>query len=151
MAPRRRLDLELVRRGLAPSREAAPRLITEGQVVVGGAPAAKAARQVSPGEDVRVLALHFRDDADGAAFIREQGYDFAVIADADAIAERYGIHGTPGVVIPDQDLAIRFDLRTLPRRPAPGGEDQPHSTKAAFRAPYWAAEIRRALDGLDEG
>ena len=103
------------------------------------------------GENVRILALHFRDDADGAAFIREQGYDFAVIADADAIARRYGIHGTPGVVIPDQDLAIRFDLRKLPRRTMPAGEDQPHSTQAAFRAPYWAAEIRRALDGLDEG
>ncbi len=102
------------------------------------------------GDEVRVIALHFRDDADGAAFIRDAGYDFTVVPDADAIAERYGIHGTPGVIIPDRELAIRFDLRKLPRRAVPGGDDQPHAAKAAFRAPYWAAEIRRALDGLDE-
>ncbi len=103
------------------------------------------------GERVRIIALHFRDDADGALFIREQGYDFTVVADADTIAKRYGIHGTPGLVIPDRDLAIRFDLRTLPRRDVPGGEDVPHAAKAAYRAPYWAAEIRKALDSLDEG
>ena len=100
------------------------------------------------GDEVRIVALHFRDDADGAAFIREAGYDFTVVPDADAIAKRYGIHGTPGVIIPDRELAIRFDLRTLPRRAVPGGDDQPHSEKAAFRAPYWAAEIRRTLDEL---
>jgi thiol-disulfide isomerase/thioredoxin len=102
------------------------------------------------GDEVRIIALHFRDDADGAAFIREAGYDFTVVPDADAIAERYGVHGTPGVIIPDRELAIRFDLRTLARRAVPGGDDQPHSAKAAFRAPYWAAEIRRALDELGE-
>lgn len=54
MAARRRLDAELVRRGLAPSREAAKRLIDEGRVFVGGAPAIKSARQVDPAEDVQV-------------------------------------------------------------------------------------------------
>ncbi len=54
MAARRRLDAELVRRNLAPSRDAAKRLIEEGRVRVGGAPAPKASRQVDPGEDVQV-------------------------------------------------------------------------------------------------
>ncbi len=54
MAARRRLDAELVRRSLAPSREAARRLVDEGRVLVSGAPATKAARQVDPGEDVRI-------------------------------------------------------------------------------------------------
>ena len=54
MAARRRLDAELVRRELAPSRDAAKRLIEEGRVLVGGAPATKASRQVDPGEDVKV-------------------------------------------------------------------------------------------------
>ena len=101
------------------------------------------------GDDVRIIAIHFRDDADGAAFIREQGYDFTVIPDGDAIAKRYGVHGTPGVIIPDSRREIRFDLRTLPRRDVPGGDDQSHGRKAAFRAPYWAAEIRKALDELE--
>jgi 23S rRNA (cytidine1920-2'-O)/16S rRNA (cytidine1409-2'-O)-methyltransferase len=52
---RRRLDLELVRRGLTDSRQQARHLIDAGRVLVGGAPAEKAARLVAPGEPVRVL------------------------------------------------------------------------------------------------
>lgn len=51
---RRRLDAEMVRRGLAPSRTAARQLVEDGKVLVGGAPAAKAARLVGPGEPVVV-------------------------------------------------------------------------------------------------
>ena len=50
MSARRRLDAELVRRGLAPSREQAQRDIAAGRVLVGGAPASKPARLVHPGE-----------------------------------------------------------------------------------------------------
>jgi 23S rRNA (cytidine1920-2'-O)/16S rRNA (cytidine1409-2'-O)-methyltransferase len=52
---RRRLDAELVRRGLATSREAAQRAIDAGLVTVGGAPAEKASRMVGVGEPVEVL------------------------------------------------------------------------------------------------
>jgi 23S rRNA (cytidine1920-2'-O)/16S rRNA (cytidine1409-2'-O)-methyltransferase len=44
-----------VRRGLAPSRHQAQADIAAGRVTVGGAPAAKAARLVDPGEAIRVL------------------------------------------------------------------------------------------------
>ncbi|NNF55698.1 MAG: TlyA family RNA methyltransferase [Acidimicrobiales bacterium] len=54
MAARRRLDAELVRRNLAPSRDAAKRLIESGRVLVGGAPTLKAAYQVDPAQDVKV-------------------------------------------------------------------------------------------------
>jgi 23S rRNA (cytidine1920-2'-O)/16S rRNA (cytidine1409-2'-O)-methyltransferase len=54
-AGRRRLDAELVRRGLAPSREQARCRIEEGRVLVGGAPADKPSRLVSPAEPVEVL------------------------------------------------------------------------------------------------
>ena len=59
-APRRRLDAELVRRGLAVSREAAQRVIEAGLVTVGGAPADKASRMVGVGEPVEVLASRSR-------------------------------------------------------------------------------------------
>jgi len=49
---RRRLDHELVRRGLVSSREEAQEAIAAGLVTVGGAPADKAARMVAPGEPV---------------------------------------------------------------------------------------------------
>jgi len=52
MAPRRRLDAELVRRGLLPSRQQAQQAIEAGRVLVGGAPADKAARLVAAGEPV---------------------------------------------------------------------------------------------------
>ncbi len=52
---RRRLDLELVRRGLAESREAAQALIAAGQVRVAGALVAKAARRTAPDEPVELV------------------------------------------------------------------------------------------------
>ena len=55
MTPRRRrLDTEMVRRGLAGSRSEAQRLIEEQRVTVGGSPAAKPSRLVDPGEPVVV-------------------------------------------------------------------------------------------------
>ena len=54
MAPRRRLDAELVRRGLAPSRRDAADLISAGRVTVAGAPADKPARLVSPADALEV-------------------------------------------------------------------------------------------------
>ncbi len=53
---RRRLDAELVRRGLARSRADAAAAIEAGRVVVGGAPAPRAARLVAPGEPISVRA-----------------------------------------------------------------------------------------------
>jgi 23S rRNA (cytidine1920-2'-O)/16S rRNA (cytidine1409-2'-O)-methyltransferase len=54
MARRIRLDAELVRRGLARSREQAAALIEAGRVEVRGTTARKAAAQVDPAEPVRV-------------------------------------------------------------------------------------------------
>ncbi len=51
---RRRLDTELVRRGLVTSRARAVEAIGAGRVTVGGAPATTAARQVAPDESVAV-------------------------------------------------------------------------------------------------
>jgi 23S rRNA (cytidine1920-2'-O)/16S rRNA (cytidine1409-2'-O)-methyltransferase len=51
---RRRLDAELVRRDLAASRTQAQELIASRQVLVGGAVAEKAARQVDPGDAIEL-------------------------------------------------------------------------------------------------
>ncbi|HTU76524.1 MAG TPA: TlyA family RNA methyltransferase [Trebonia sp.] len=61
MTTRVRLDAELVRRGLARSREQAAELITAGRVSVGGQPAAKPATQVS--KDAAVLISPAASDA----------------------------------------------------------------------------------------
>ncbi len=52
---RRALDAELVRRGLAPDRDAARAAVADGRVLVGGAPAANPARQVDPGDAVALV------------------------------------------------------------------------------------------------
>jgi 23S rRNA (cytidine1920-2'-O)/16S rRNA (cytidine1409-2'-O)-methyltransferase len=54
MASRRRLDAELVRRGLACSREQAAGLVSAGRVLVAGQPASKPARQVAAAEPITV-------------------------------------------------------------------------------------------------
>jgi 23S rRNA (cytidine1920-2'-O)/16S rRNA (cytidine1409-2'-O)-methyltransferase len=51
---RRRLDVELVRRGLVPSRTRAAEAISEGRVLVAGVPAQTPARHVAPDEAVTV-------------------------------------------------------------------------------------------------
>ena len=100
------------------------------------------------GDEVRVLAVHFRDDkGDPAAFIENAGYDFTVLRNGNDTAKLYDVWGTPGLLIIDRDRHIRFNLYDLPKHEFPAGEeDLSHSQKAAYRAPYWAAEIRKTLD-----
>ena len=57
MARRNRLDTELVRRGLARSREQAADLVAAGRVEVRGTRASKPAAMVDPADPVRVLAV----------------------------------------------------------------------------------------------
>jgi 23S rRNA (cytidine1920-2'-O)/16S rRNA (cytidine1409-2'-O)-methyltransferase len=72
MARRTRLDAELVRRGLARSREQAVELIEAGRVEVRGAPARKAAAQVDPADPVRVNGAGPRDE-----YVSRGGYKLA--------------------------------------------------------------------------
>ncbi|MGW0659724.1 TlyA family RNA methyltransferase [Streptodolium elevatio] len=72
MAARRRLDAELVRRGLARSREHAGELIAAGRVSVGGATATKAATQVETSAAVVVA----RDD-DEPDYVSRGGHKLA--------------------------------------------------------------------------
>jgi len=102
------------------------------------------------GDAVRVLAVHFRDDkGDPAAFIENAGYDFTVLRNGNEVAGLYDVWGTPGLLVIDRDRNIRFNLYELPKHEFPVGEENlSHPKKAAYRAPYWAAEIRKSLDVL---
>src|SRR3954454_9838365 len=62
MARRIRLDAELVRRGLARSREQAAALVEAGRVEVHGTLARKVAAMVDPAEPVRVLGAEAADE-----------------------------------------------------------------------------------------
>ena len=100
------------------------------------------------GDSIKILAINFKDkDGDPVAYIRDAGYDFTVLPEGDAVAAAYQVYGTPGVVIVDREQKIRFDLRSLPKRDPPASEQAAsHKRKAAYRAPYWAAEIRKSVD-----
>ncbi|HCB02948.1 MAG TPA: 16S/23S rRNA (cytidine-2'-O)-methyltransferase, partial [Nocardioides bacterium] len=73
MPPRRlRLDAELVRRGLARSREHAAELVTAGRVSVSGSTASKPATQVTT--DVAIVVV---DDPDRPDFVSRGGHKLA--------------------------------------------------------------------------
>lgn len=99
------------------------------------------------GDQVKVLAIQIRDKKDAVAFIAEAGYDFVVFPNGDSVGELYDIQSTPGVILVDQEGLMQFDLRALPRYPLPNSEEKlSHGRKAAYLAPYWAAELRQAID-----
>jgi 23S rRNA (cytidine1920-2'-O)/16S rRNA (cytidine1409-2'-O)-methyltransferase len=74
---RRRLDVEIVRRGLAPSRAQAVDAIAAGRVSVSGNPATTPARQVDTAEPIVVAA-----PATGEAFVSRGGTKLAGALDA---------------------------------------------------------------------
>jgi 23S rRNA (cytidine1920-2'-O)/16S rRNA (cytidine1409-2'-O)-methyltransferase len=84
---RRRLDVELVRRGLVPSRTRAVEAIDAGRVLVGGAPASTAARQVDGGEAIALLA------EEGPAYVSRGGHKLAAGLDAFSVdpSGRYAV------------------------------------------------------------
>ena len=100
------------------------------------------------GDDVQILAINIKDDGDPVGFIDKAGYDFELLLEGDEVAAAYGIHGTPGLMLLDGGRTVHFDLRTLPRREIPPGQSKGHTSKAAYRAPYWSAALRQALDKL---
>jgi len=101
------------------------------------------------GHDVQLLAINIMEDGDPAAFLSDSGYDWTLLLNGDAVAKTYGVHGTPGLFVVDRSGATVFDLSrvqataALQKRLA-GADSRPR--KASRLAPYWAAELRRALD-----
>jgi 23S rRNA (cytidine1920-2'-O)/16S rRNA (cytidine1409-2'-O)-methyltransferase len=74
VAVRRRLDAELVRRGLSVSRQRALEAIAAGRVLVGGLPARSAARRVAADEPITV-------SGDGPRFVSRGGEKLAAALD----------------------------------------------------------------------
>ena len=71
-----------------------------------------------------VYAIDIKDDGDPVAELRERGQTFTLVRDGDAIADLYGIKGTPGLLLVDRSGAITY------RRV---GGDAPEKVEAALR------------------
>lgn len=101
------------------------------------------------GDSIGVLAVNIMEDGDPVTYLEEAGLDFTLLLDGDAVAEQYGIQGTPGVIIVDTNQQIRFNLRKLPGPNIDADVAKMSNRQKARRlAPYWAAEIRMAIDRL---
>ena len=101
------------------------------------------------GDEVEILAINIMDDGDPVAFLNGAGYDFVLLLDGDEVADAYGVRGTPGVFVVDGNRRVHFDLGRLPPLTPPSGmETSSHPQKAAYLAPYWAAEIRKSIDEI---
>ena len=97
--------------------------------------------------DIRVVAVHFRDDnGDAVAFMRRNGYDFKLLTNGEPVAKLNQVWGTPGVLIVDENLNLHFDLYDLPKLEF--GKDLSHSEKSRKLAPYWAAAIRETIEDI---
>jgi thiol-disulfide isomerase/thioredoxin len=101
------------------------------------------------GDSLKILAISFREKGDPVAFIQNTGYEFTVLPEGDAVATMYEVTGTPGLIIVDGEQQVSFDLRDLPTyRPWESGKKLSHRQRAAYLAPFWAAEIRKAIDSI---
>jgi len=109
--------------------------------------------QLELGDEIKVLAINFADkDSDPVAYIKGAGYDFTVLLEGDAVASAYKIYGTPGVLLVDRNREVRFDLRDVQLPEARRLNDTAdNKRKAANRAPFWAAEIRKSVDEVLTG
>lgn len=105
------------------------------------------------GDDVQVLALNFREDEDPVEFMADYGYEFLLIPAADEVAGSWGIKGTPGLFLAERSGRVVFSRGAIPEQAYPAerfanNEGLKHFQKAARVAPFWAARLREALDGL---
>lgn len=100
------------------------------------------------GEKVKIFAINFRDDGKPLAYMEEHGFEFVLLPEGDDVAKRYGMHGTPGLVLVDGDGHIRFNLYELHEPAGKAVGDLGHGQRADRLAPWWAAEIRKAIDRI---
>jgi thiol-disulfide isomerase/thioredoxin len=102
--------------------------------------------RIEYGDAVTIYALNIRDDEMPELFMLEHGYDFVLIPEADSIMEAYDVQATPALFIVDGQGKIRFNLYDMFFDDSSEFKALTHGQKAARRAPYWAAEIRKKID-----
>jgi|ETNmetMinimDraft_15_1059895.scaffolds.fasta_scaffold60790_2 hypothetical protein len=103
------------------------------------------------GDSVTIYAINFRDDGNPLEYLQTQGYGFKPLPNGGTVADAYGVYATPGLLIFDSKNQLVLNLYDVMARydeeiELPAGLK--HSQRASRKAPYWAAQIRLALDKL---
>ncbi|MBU1188181.1 MAG: TlpA family protein disulfide reductase [Gammaproteobacteria bacterium] len=97
---------------------------------------------------VTVHAISIRENGEPAEYLDNHGYSFVLYPQGDEVATLYGVKGTPGLIVVDAAGRIRFDLASLLAPAGKALEDLKHGQRAQRIAPWWAAQLRQALDQI---
>jgi len=60
------------------------------------------------GRPVRFYALNIWEDSDPVAHMAKKGYSFDLLLEAELVADAYGVRGTPGLLVVDQDHRVLY-------------------------------------------
>lgn len=64
-----------------------------------------------PEGSANFYALNIAEDGDPVAYFAEHDYKFKLLLGADDVAKRYGMFGTPRILVVDRDRVVRYTLK----------------------------------------
>ena len=67
------------------------------------------------GDQVTFYAMNIIEDSDPAQFLKDKGYTFELMLNADVTMDNYGVRGTPSVFVIDNDHKVIY--RRIPDTP----------------------------------
>ena len=71
-------------------------------------PELEALREELQDQSVNFYALNVWEDSDPKAYLKDNNLDFILLLQADAVAQRYGVGGTPGLFVMDAEKNITY-------------------------------------------
>lgn len=74
--------------------------------------------------DVLAVSVYEHPGADPVAALRQRGFAFTPVLDGDAVAQRFGVHGTPVLYLVDSTGVVRYHRQ---------GTAEPGAVAAALR------------------
>lgn len=101
-------------------------------------------RQELAAEGVKFYALNVWEDSDPAAYMKKNQLGLELVLEADTVAQRYGVVGTPGLFVMSADKTI-----TYIRQRGTSSDEAISSIKAAL-IPAAAGAERQALSSAEQ-
>ena len=96
--------------------------------------------------DVWAVNVFEKDGADPKAHLEDRAFEFKLLTNGERVAKSWGVHATPGLFLTDNSGKITWHLGMTQQMRGDDGARVKHWQIAARKAPFWAAELRKALD-----